>query len=119
MSETEQKKPTSAKGGGETENPFSMVGPDMAARISQATMQGLTEQQQQMSRFMAHRLEEVARLQQRLAASNSPTALFDAYSDFTLTAMRDYGEQAGKMQKTFAESMSMGATKSKIDREGR
>jgi hypothetical protein len=108
MSDTMEPKSQPSQRDDDTANALPLIGPDMAVASGQAMVQGLSEYLGEMSRFFTRRLEADMTLQRQLVNCKGPADVFAAFSAFTLTAVRDYSEQADKMQKTVAASMWQG-----------
>lgn len=83
-----------------------MFGFEMATAVSRATMHAMSEWNREMSRFIGHRLEQDAELQDRLARCDNPGQLFECCSSFMQQAFEEYADEFRRLQQLSAEAAS-------------
>lgn len=100
------------KNASKTLQDFPMMVPNMAGKFfmaaNRAWLRGLSEYNQEMGKFLTHRLKVDAALQSKLADCAKPMDAFKVYSDFTQSAFKDYADEQQKLQKVTAEAVTHG-----------
>lgn len=83
-----------------------MFGLDIMTAIARSSIEAMEDWNQEVSRFVHERLERDLAVQKEFARCGSPAEFFALYANFMTTAMRDYAEQAQKMQELSMEAAS-------------
>lgn len=81
-----------------------LIGVELTAAMSRATLQAMSTWSREMARFIGHRLETDAELQERLSRCTEPGEAIEAWSNFMQTAMNEYADEARRLQDLSAES---------------
>ena len=74
------------------------MGFELAAAMTRATLHAMSEWNREMGRFLSHRLEMDAKLQEDLSRCAQPLEAVGVCSEFMQTAVGDYAREAQKLQ---------------------
>ncbi len=85
-----------------------MAGAAFAMAASRAWLKSFSDYNKELSRFLAHRLEQDADLQTKLASCQKPAEMVEIYSEFTQNAFKEYADETQRLQAVAAEAMSSG-----------
>lgn len=91
---------TRSAGDFELANP--LVGWEIATAMTRTMFHAMSEWNREMAKFVGHRLEMDAQLQDELARCDNPFNAVDALSKFLQTAFADYAQEARKIQELVA-----------------
>lgn len=86
------------------------VGFEIVAAMTRSNLHAMSEWNREMAKFVGHRLEEDARLQDELSRCCQPFEAFEVFARFMHTALLDYASETRKLQAmsvdTTADSMA-------------
>ena len=96
------------------------MGFELATAMTRATLHAMSEWTREMGRFLSHRLEMDAKLQEDLSRCKQPFEAIGVYSEFMQTAVNDYAREAQKLQELSAGAAaeSIAAAKANLKPNG-
>lgn len=83
-----------------------MFGLDVMTAMTRSSIEAMEDWNTEVSRFVQERLEKDLELQEEFARCGSPAEFFSVYASFMTRTMRDYAEQATRMQELSLEAAS-------------
>lgn len=81
-----------------------VMGFEVATAMTRATLHAMSEWNREMGRFLSHRLEMDAKLQDDLSRCTQPFEAIGVCSEFMQAAVSDYAREAQKLQELSASA---------------
>lgn len=83
-----------------------MFGLEIMTAMTRSSIEAMEDWNAELSRFVRDRLEQDLALQNEFSRCRTPTDFFGVYTSFMTRAMRDYAEEATKLQELSMEAAS-------------